>query len=182
MWPLRAKRDKGGSAAQAEIRHALPGDGAAIRSVVHAAFGRDDEARLVEQLRGDGDLIVELVAIAGRGVVVGHVGFSHLPIWSADGAVTRAAALAPLAVLRRHQRTGIGSALVRLGLEACGAAGVAGIVVLGNPAFYGRFGFSAALASRLDAPFSGEAFMALELTPGALRRGGKVRYASAFGL
>jgi putative acetyltransferase len=182
MWPLRAKHDNGARVAQAEIRHAVPADSAAIRSVVHAAFRRDDEARLVERLRGDGDLIVELVAIAGRGVVVGHVGFSHLPIWSADGAVTRAAALAPLAVLQRHQRTGIGSALVRIGLEACDAAGVAGIVVLGEPAFYGRFGFSAALASRLDAPFSGEAFMALELSPGALRGGGKVRYAGAFGL
>jgi putative acetyltransferase len=164
---------------RAEIRPTVPGDIAAIRTVERVAFGGEDEARLVDRLREDGDVVVELVATAVHGLVVGHILFSHLPIWSEDGTVARAAALAPLAVLPQHQRAGIGSALVRLGLEACAEQGVAGVVVLGDPAFYGRFGFSSALAARLRAPYSGDAFMALGLAAGALR-GGEARYARAF--
>src|SRR5690606_41926034 len=60
--------------------------------------------------------------------------------------------------------------LTRAGLDACRQAGVEAVVVLGHPAYYPRFGFSAAAAEVLAAPFSGPAFMALELAPGALRR------------
>lgn len=179
MWPRRAK--PAGSAARTEVRAARPDDHAAIRTVERVAFGRDDEARLVDRLRDDGDLVCELVATAASGVVVGHVAFSHLPVWLPDGDVVRAAALAPLAVLPQHRRAGIGSALVRAGLEACAGAGAAGVVVLGDPAFYARFGFSSALARHLRAPFSGDAFMALELGSGQLRAG-EVRYARAFGI
>jgi putative acetyltransferase len=174
------RRNKG--AARAEIRHAIPADIAAIRTVERVAFKRDDEARLVDRLRDDGDAVVELVATVTHGVVVGHILLSHLPIWSADGRVVHAAALAPLAVLPRHRRAGIGAALVKAGIDACGAQGMAGVVVLGDPAYYARFGFSSALARHLRAPFSGESFMALELVPGALRSDGEVRYAKAFGL
>jgi putative acetyltransferase len=164
------------------IRHATPADVAAIRTVNRAAFGRDDEAALVDRLRADGDIVVELVAVTERGLVVGHILFSHLPIWSANDAVIRAAALAPLAVLPRHQRAGVGSALVRSGLDACAGERTVAIIVLGQAAFYSRFGFSADLARHLQAPFSGESFRALEFEPGVLSRGGEVRYALAFGL
>ncbi|HEX2114063.1 MAG TPA: N-acetyltransferase [Alphaproteobacteria bacterium] len=169
---------KNKSAARAEIRPAVPADIAAIRTVERVAFGHDDEARLVDRLREDGDAVVELVATVGGGVVVGHVLFSHLPIWS-DDKVAHAAALAPLAVLPQHRRAGIGSALVKVGLAACAEQGLVGVVVVGDPGFYGRFGFSSASARYVRAPYAGESFMALELTPGALR-GGEARYPRAF--
>jgi putative acetyltransferase len=87
-----------------------------------------------------------------------------------------------VAVHPLHQRRGVGAALIRHGLAECRAKGIAAVLVLGHPEYYPHFGFSAAAASRLDAPFSGPAFMAIELTPGVLRRGGSVRYAAAFGL
>ena len=122
-----------------------------------------------------------LVAEEG-GRVVGHILFSDLPIVTADGTV-EALALAPLAVLPSHQRRGIGSLLVREGLRACREAGHRIVVVLGHPEFYPRFGFSAELAERLKSPFSGPAFMAAELVPGALEGvEGEVRYPPPFGL
>ena len=176
MWPLRSKPK---TDARALIRPATPAQSAAIRAVERAAFGRDDEAGLVDRLRADGDIVAELVATTGKDVVVGHVVFSHLPVWSADGQVVHAAALAPLAVLPQHRRAGIGSALVRLGLEACAKQGLSGAVVLGDPRFYARFGFSGALARHLRSPYAGDAFMALEFSPGALREG-EARYPRAF--
>lgn len=176
MWPLRSKTK---TEVRALIQPATPARFAAIRTVERVAFGRDDEARLVDRLRDDGDIVVELIATTGKDVVVGHIVFSHLPVWSADGRMAQAAALAPLAVLPQHRRAGIGSALVRLGLEACARQGVAGAVVLGDPRFYARFGFSAALAQKLRSPYSGDAFMALEFAPGALCEG-EARYPRAF--
>jgi putative acetyltransferase len=97
--------------------------------------------------------------------------------------VIPAAALAPLAVAPARQRRGIGSALVRRGLDVCRERGRAAVIVLGHPSYYPRFGFSAALARGFRAPYAGEAFMALELTPGALAAGaGDVRYPKAFEL
>jgi putative acetyltransferase len=122
------------------------------------------------------------VAVTARDVIVGHILFSHLPVHAADGSIIRAAALAPMAVLPVHQRTGVGSALVRAGLQACAEGGAQAVIVLGHPEYYPRFGFSAEAARHLHAPFSGPAFMALEITPGVLRGGGEVRYARAFGL
>jgi putative acetyltransferase len=180
MWPFRSTSTTEPGTRHAAIRRAVPADYPAISTVERVAFGRDDEARLVERLRDDGDMVMELVATGSGGTVVGHVAFSHLPIWSPDGEVVHAAALAPLAVLPQHRRTGIGSALVKIGLEGCAQEGAAGAIVLGDPKFYGRFGFSSALASHLRAPFSGEAFMAIEFAPGALRAG-EVRYPRAFG-
>ena len=163
------------------IREETPEDFPAIREVNALAFGTAEEAELVDRLRADGDVLVSLVACDG-GDVVGHILFSALPIETA-GRTVRAAALAPMAVRPERQRQGFGSALVRRGLEACRALGVEAVVVLGHPAYYPRFGFSAETARHLEAPFSGPAFMALELTPGALDGvSGRVRYPPAFGL
>lgn len=162
------------------IRPATPRDHAAIDDVVRRAFRGEDEVRLVAALRADGDVVDEFVA-ARDGAVVGHVLFSRLAIETPRGSLA-AAALAPLAVSPAFQRTGIGSRLVADGLASLREAGCPTVVVLGHPGFYPRFGFDAARAARLAAPFSGPAFMALELVPGALAAGGRVRYARAFAL
>lgn len=162
------------------IRAAAVPDYAAIRQVVRHAFGQDDEANLVEQVRVDGDALVELVA-ASDTAIHGHILYSPLEIMR--GAETlRAAALAPVSVLPAFQSLGLGGELIREGNARCKAMGCVGVVVLGHAAYYPRFGFSAALAESLQAPFSGPHFMALEFEPGAFAGGGKVEYAKAFGI
>jgi len=166
-----------------EILPERPGDVAAIRAVNRRAFGQEDEAALVESLRNGGDVIASLVA-DDEGQIVGHILFSRLRIEAGDRTVD-AAVLAPMAVLPERQRAGIGSALVRAGLDACREAGVAAIVVLGHPDYYPRFGFSADAARGLRCPFpgAGNAFMALELIPGSLDLSdAAVRYAPPFGV
>jgi putative acetyltransferase len=163
------------------IRVEQPGDIPHIRDIVAHAFGQRMEADLVDQLRADGDALISLVAVAESGELVGHVLFSRLPIEGKSGSLTEAAALAPLAVRPERQRMGIGTALTKAGIRACTARGLAAIIVVGDPKFYQRFGFSAAAARGLKSPYPGDAFMALELTPGALRAKGIVRYADAFG-
>ena len=160
------------------VRAETDNDIAAIRHVNERAFGRADEADLVDALRERGATVSSLVAeLSGR--VVGHILFSRLPIDRA-GSELAGAALAPVAVLPDQQRRGIGSALIRLGLARCRAAGFDAVVVLGHPDYYPRFGFTAGLAERLRAPFSGPAFMALELVPGVLEQGACVRYPAPF--
>jgi putative acetyltransferase len=167
--------------ANVEVRRERADDLEAVREVIRQAFGQDDEARLVDALRAGGYSRLSLVAVEGE-CVVGHVLFSDLPIVTPGGTLP-GLALAPLAVRPAHQRRGFGSRLVREGLRACAEAGHRIVVVLGHPDYYPRFGFSAQLAERLKAPFSGPAFMALELVPGALTGvTGEVRYPPPFGL
>lgn len=163
------------------VRPERPGDLEGIRAVNQQAFGRADEAHLVDALRDGGYIRLSLVG-EERGKIVGHILFTELPIVTEGGRVD-ALALAPMAVVPDRQRQGIGSRLVREGITASAAAGHRIIVVLGHPDFYPRFGFSAKLAARLKAPFSGPAFMALELVPGALADlAGEVRYPPPFRL
>jgi putative acetyltransferase len=151
----------------------------AIREVNRLAFGQEDEGRLVDALRAGGYARLSLVAEDG-GRVIGHILFSDLPIRTERGTV-EALALAPMAVIPARQRQGVGTLQMREGLRACAAAGHRIVVVVGHPDYYPRFGFSAALAERLKAPFTGSAFMALELVPGALAGvAGEVRYPPPF--
>jgi len=163
------------------IRAEAESDREPVARVHCRAFERDDEARLVDALRAGGYARVSLVAERDH-EIVGHILFTDLPIRTAEGIVP-ALALAPLAVLPEMQRQGIGSALVQHGFDACRARGHRIVIVLGHPHYYTRFGFSAALAVPLQAPFSGEAFMAAELVPGALAGvSGRVEYAPPFGV
>lgn len=162
------------------IRDTTPRDYPAIRATIRHAFGQADEANLVEKLRADGDALVELVEATDI-AVQGHILYAALTIERASDTV-QAAALAPVSVLPAFQRGGIGGGLIRAGNARCAELGLAAIIVLGHADYYPRFGFSAAAAESLEAPFSGPHFMALELQPGALKGGGRVRYAKAFGV
>jgi putative acetyltransferase len=164
-----------------QVRPERVGDVEAIREVHRLAFGGDEESRLVDALRAGGHVRLSLVA-EDEGQLVGHILFSDLPILTPAGSVP-ALALAPLAVVPTRQRQGIGSLLIRECLRNCAEQGHRIVVVLGHRDYYPRFGFSAALARPLKAPFSGESFMALELVRGALDGvAGEVRYAPPFGL
>jgi len=142
-------------------------DDRAIAEVVAAAFGGDEEAKLIERLRQDGEMLCEWVATTDDCRLVGHIAFSTLVARHGSQSL-RAAALAPLAVAPAVQRRGIGDRLTRDGLEALRHQGIELVVVLGHPSYYPRFGFSALRAKLLEAPYCGDSFMALELTPRAL--------------
>lgn len=163
------------------IRERTPTDDETIRNLNDAAFGGTYESRLVDSLRAAGLAVVELVAVHAD-VLAGHILLGALDV-TVGGKPSRALALAPMSVQPSQQRQGIGSALVREALRRAHRQGWEAVIVLGHPDYYPRFGFSAALARPLAAPFSGDAFMALELIPDALKGGaGVATYPSAFGV
>jgi putative acetyltransferase len=157
-----------------EIVTATPDHYAAVADLNVTAFGSDAEGALISQLRDDGLVLVERVALDGDGLV-GHILFSHLGL-EVDGRTVSSAVLAPMAVRPDRHRQGIGSRLVQDGLAELRSAGCEAVIVLGHPGYYPRFGFSAALAAKLNAPFRG-----LALMPGALDgHAGSVTYPDAF--
>lgn len=166
------------------IRPETPGDHEAVRTLVADAFGRPDEADLVDRLRGTPRYLalVSIDGAAGGGAVIGYVAFS--PVTLDPPAAVDVRGLGPMAIAPGRQRRGIGAALVHFGLLACRRDGAEAVVVLGHPEYYPRFGFAPApprgLTCVYDAP--PEAFMALALRPGALDGvRGVVRYHPAFG-
>lgn len=164
------------------IRAETADDYHSVRRVNESAFGRPDEADLVDALRGSARPYISLVAVEG-GQVVGHIFFSPVSIESA-GAVFGAMGLGPMAVLPEHQGRGVGSRLVRSGLEECLSGGHDVVVVLGHPEYYPRFGFVPASRRNLRCEYEvpDEAFMVAELRGGALAgRGGLVKYHAEFG-
>jgi putative acetyltransferase len=161
------------------IRQEQHGDVAAIRSVHVASFPTSEEARLVDLLRDAGRLQVSLLAEVD-GTVVGHVAFS--PVTTATGII--GTGLAPVAVMEAYRRQGIAHRLIREGLEACREEGISWAVVLGEPAYYSRFGFRAASEFGLSDEYGGgTAFQALELIPGRLPvGGGLLKYSPEFAM
>ena len=153
----------------------------AVRLVNEQAFGRQDEADLVDRLRMEGAVLVSLVAEA-QGRIAGHILFSRMWIETAREPVP-AVALAPLAVIPDLQRQGIGGTLIEQGLDWLGRGAEKIVLVLGHPEYYTRFSFSTGKTLLLDSPFNPKAFMGLELRPGALENlHGRVRYPDAFRL
>ena len=158
------------------IRSERSDDAAAIRRILIAAFAGGAEAGLVERLRRDGDLILALVADDHE--PCGCVSFPRLRVEDADG-VRDAVGLAPIAVTPDRQRHGIGGALIRESHRRLIALGESLIFVLGDPAFYTRFGYSLAAAQPFRSDYAGPHFMALRLNENA-PVAGTVRYPAAF--
>ncbi len=134
------------------IRDEREGDAGAIRAVTSAAFAgmnysAQTEGAIVDALRAAGALAVSLVAVED-GEIVGHVAFSPITV---DGAPAPGwFGVGPLSVRPDRQRSGVGTALMRAGLARLGDAGAKGCVLVGDPAYYRRFGFRA--SSSLDYP------------------------------
>lgn len=152
-------------------------DRSAIRAIEKAAFGRPDEADLVEALVENGDDALELVATLD-GVLVGHLLFSTLLVETPHRSFP-AVALAPLAVHPDFQRQGIGRALIEEAHRRLRAAGEGLSVVLGDPGYYGRFGYAHERAAGFDSDYQGEALQALAWSREA-PSAGRLVYAPAF--
>jgi len=152
----------------------------AVYAVNKSAFEMPSEADLVDVLRQQAQPVVSLVA-EENGEVVGHIMFS--PVSLSDHPNLKLMGLSPMAVAPVHQRTGIGSALVRSGLDQCRQLDFVAVVVLGHPDYYPRFGFLPSSQFGIDSEYDvpEEVFMAMELRPEALTgKTGRVRYHPAF--
>jgi putative acetyltransferase len=158
------------------IRLAEERDRLAIHTVEERAFERPDEAGLVERLVCDGDTVLELVAERGD-AVVGHVLFSRLHIECGSGAFS-AVALAPVAVDPAHQRQGIGQTLITEAHKRLQQAGETLAVVVGEPAYYARFGYTRERARHFSSDYQCEALQALAWNDAPAE--GRLAYAAAF--
>ena len=152
-----------------DIRSERSEDRPAIRALVAAAFGPDDDTEdFVEAVRAQADVCLAEVAVAG-GRIVGHAQWCEAPL-VIDGRRVARPYLACLSAEPALQRRGVGSQLVRSGLARLALNGYVAATLLGDPAYYARFGFSPELATRIDAPHRsrGRGFQAVELVAGAL--------------
>ena len=125
------------------IRPETPADVDVIRALTEAAFrdaphSRQTEAAIVDALRGADAMVLSLVATDADGGIMGHVVFSPVQIESGESGWY---ALGPISVWPQLQRQGIGTALVTDGLRRLEGWGARGCVLVGDPAFYSRFGF-----------------------------------------
>ncbi|NBE99123.1 N-acetyltransferase [Nonomuraea sp. KC401] len=161
------------------LRAETPGDETAIRAVTTAAFGKPEEADLVEALRRDPAWIPALsrVAVTG-GRVVAHALLTRCHVGE-----TPALALGPVAVAPEVQRQGLGTLVVEDALREARERGGSAVAVLGHPAYYPRFGFTTASRHGIGVAFDvpDEALMAMSLD-GEPLPSGTIRYAPPFGV
>lgn len=180
VWEWEYPAPRRTTSMDVSVRPEQPGDASGVREVNELAFGRPQEARLVDALRGSADAISLVATVDDR--VVGHILFTPVGIEPPPGDL-RVAGLAPMAVRPERQRSGVGGRLVRAGLEECRRCGYGAVVVVGHSEYYPRFGFVPAHTRGLDyeAPVPREAFMVNELATGALAgHAGVVRYRPEF--
>ena len=146
---------------QIVFRDSAPEEDAVIRDLTILAFGRTDEAELAVDLIVGPVETLSIVAVR-RERIVGHILFSRI-----EGPV-RCLALAPLSVAPDFREMYVGTELVRHGLDRARQAGWKSVFVLGEPDYYGRFGFRSDLADPAVVAWQGPYLQALELEPGAL--------------
>ncbi|WP_070972342.1 GNAT family N-acetyltransferase [Vibrio sonorensis] len=133
------------------LRTEAPADILVIDQLVKSAFETEAEAELVMRLRENGNLTLSLVACTDEGEVIGHVMFSPVTL---NGEETSWQGLAPLAVKEEYRNKGIGQKLIEEGFASLREFGYPVCVVVGDPAYYGRFGFESASAYQLDTKWS----------------------------
>lgn len=164
------------------VREERPEDIPAVRRVNALAFGRPQEADLVDALRRSCPDALSLVA-EDESRVIGHILFTPAVVDS-GGTRTRGMGLAPMAILPDRQRDGIGSALVEHGLRLLKDSSCPFIIVLGHPKYYPRFGFELASMYGITCQWDGvpdEAFMMIVLDEVAMEGvAGIVRYRDEF--
>jgi len=151
------------------IREEIPDDVSGIKVVNKAAFETDGEADIVDLLREKDLFILSLVAEI-EDQIVGHILFTPASINYKDESF-EVAGLAPMAVLPKFQKEGIGKALVNKGLELLHDTKYEAVIVLGHPEYYPKFGFEPASKYGIiyEHEVPDEAFMAIELKEGSLK-------------
>jgi putative acetyltransferase len=160
------------------LREEGDGDQGQVRDLLEASFPGTGEALLVDRLRSDGDIVLSLVGEDG-GVIVGYVAFSRLIVAGPYGDFP-AVALAPLAVYPEYQQRGIATRLIREAHACLAALGETLSVVLGEPGYYGRFGYSNRRAARFESEYQSPYLMALSF--GSAPSEGRLVYPAAFNL
>ncbi len=161
-----------------QIKIETPVNVEAISQLNREAFGREDEPNLLKLLRERDELLVSLVALDGD-TIVGHVCASRVKI---DGVDRTVAGIGPLAVIESHRCQGIGSMLMEAIIKQLRIDGFVAAVLLGNPNYYPRFGFSSGISFGLQNEYGvDESFMAMELVEGSLQNiSGIVKYTNTF--
>lgn len=164
------------------IRTEEKNDNEQIYDVNKLAFQQEDESKLIEKIRKGKNFIPELSIVAEiDNRIVGHILFSKIKIIGDSG--YESLALAPMAVIPEFQRRGIGSDLIKNGLDKAKKLGFDSIIVLGHKEYYPKFGFQRASKWGIKCPFEvlDEVFMAIELTEKALEgKAGIVEYPDEF--
>lgn len=165
-----------------EVRAVRPDELACVHEVHRLAFdGRAGEADVVAALHAAGAAPVSLLAVLDGRRIVGHVLFSEVELDPARPDL-HLVGLAPVGVLPECQNRGVGSRLIHEGLKACRQAGYDAVVVLGDPAYYSRFGFTKASEYGIGNEYGfDDPFMAVELESGALSgANGSAKYRPEF--
>jgi len=153
-------------------------DAGQIRDLLQACFPGYGEADLVERLHADGDMVLALCA-EDAGVVIGYIGFSRVRVESDEGSFP-AVALAPLAVYTEYQQQGVATRLVREAHACLAYMGERLSIVLGEPSYYGRFGYSNRRAVYFESEYQSPYLMAISF--GAAPWEGRLLYPAAFAI
>ncbi len=163
-----------------KIRKETAADIEAVFEINRSAFPTEEEAQLVNRLRETASPLISLVA-EGEQEIIGHILFTPVTLDSDTNLFLMG--LAPMAVNPARQNKGIGTLLARAGIEECRALGAAGLVVLGHPKYYPRFGFSPSANFGIKSKYDGapEVFMVLELSAEVFAgKAGVISYHSSF--
>ena len=158
------------------FREKTPADTEAVLDLNTRAFGRPDEAKIVQQLEKDGDVLLQLVC-EHDGQIIGHILFYPLPVFGK----LSGAGLGPMSVDPWMQKEGVGKQLIAAGLTGLKDAGVPIVFVLGHETYYPKMGFSVAATKDFETPLKGPHFMAIRLRYGP-PMSGRLIFPPAFGV